>query len=93
MHAKKQLMAEFETEDMGRVNEFLSMRFHFLEEGLFLEQRECTKQLSPIFSMKKCNPMSTPMLPAKNKGKTDSSDEEKAFFVSCLTRGHSPPGT
>ena len=50
INAKMELTAEFKMMDLGRVTVFLGVRFHFLEEGLFLERQEYSKQLLATFS-------------------------------------------
>ena len=82
--AKKQLMAEFKMKDLGRATVCLGVRFHFLEEGLFLEQQEYSKQFLGTFSMG--NYTSTPMLPKKNKGNGNSTDKDKPFSESIYRK-------
>ena len=86
INAKMELTAEFKMMDLGRVTVFLGVRFHFLKEGLFLEQQEYSKLRLAIFSMEKCNHTSTPMLPRKNKWNGESADKDKPFSESTFRK-------
>ena len=98
LNAMKELMTGFKMKDLGRVTVFLGVRFHFLMEGLFIEQQEYSKQLLATFSMDKCNHTSTPMSHNKNKRNRNSTDKENPslnqiigkLLVVCHTYPHGP---
>ena len=58
---KKQLRAEFEDKDLGKMRYFLGMEVVQSKEGLFISQRKYTLDLLKEIGMLGCRPTATPL--------------------------------
>ncbi|XP_020533827.1 uncharacterized mitochondrial protein AtMg00810-like [Jatropha curcas] len=58
---KSQIMSEFEMSDMGLLHYFLGLEVYQVEDGIFILQRKCAKDIISKFGMLSYKPAATPM--------------------------------
>jgi hypothetical protein len=58
---KGRLKVEFEMSDLGKLNYFLGLEFHYASDGVVLHQRKYIADVLKRFHMENCNEAETPM--------------------------------
>jgi hypothetical protein len=58
---KGRLKVEFEMSDLGKLNYFLGLEFHYASDSIVLHQRKYIEDVLRRFQMENCNIAETPM--------------------------------
>ncbi|CAJ2634371.1 unnamed protein product [Trifolium pratense] len=72
---KGRLKNEFEMSDLGKLNYFLGLEFHYASDGIVLHQRKYIAYVLKRFHMENCNEAETPM---EANLKLSKSEDEQA---------------
>ncbi|PNX87495.1 hypothetical protein L195_g043584, partial [Trifolium pratense] len=72
---KGRLKNEFEMSDLGKLNYFLELEFHYVSDGIVLHQRKYIADVLKRFHMENCNEVETPM---EANLKLSKSEDEQA---------------
>ncbi|XP_022891649.1 uncharacterized protein LOC111406458 [Olea europaea var. sylvestris] len=58
---KRKMCCEFEMTDLGLMSYYLGIEVKQTEEGIFIVQENCAKEVLQKFNMSNCNPVNTPV--------------------------------